>query len=186
MGSDPAITVEVTISDELRRLLSVLAGGTGQRSPEIVPEVVGQAVASDPVWTAAADWQEIRLRRDGQRPLTFRGLAVLTRSCLIRDPEGTAEQRLAIYLGQDGTLVASLIYEPPALASARPMHQCRPIEDSSDFELFLKGWHPEHSFETAFAADVHEQKNLAAGQIAARSAFNSLAAECLSKGLLHI
>jgi hypothetical protein len=191
MGSDPAITVEVTVSEELRRLLVALRGGKPLKDPATDPtaDLEPEPGGHEPVLRAksaeAPFWPEVKLRRDGQHPIIFRGLPVLTRSCKAQIPPGTAEQRLTVYLAEEELLYASLTFEPPQTACAHPSYRCQPIRDRSEFEAFLKAWHPELSFETVFATDAQQQQNLAAGQIAVRSAFNTMAADCLCKGVLH-
>jgi hypothetical protein len=177
--------VEVTVSEELRRLLAALLGGRrlDESTADPVPVVQEPAVQGNSSETPI--WPEVKLRRDGQRPLFFRGLPVLTRSCKAQILPGTAEQHLTVYLAEDDLLYASLVFEPPQTACAHPSHRCQPIRDRSEFEMFLNDWHPELSFETVFVTNAGQQQNLAAGQAAVRSAFNSMAADCLCKGVLH-
>jgi len=94
--------------------------------------------------------------------------------------------RLAVYLADDDLLYASLVFDPPEAACARPAHHCQPIHDIADFELFLNGWQPELCLDAIFASDVRHRQNLAASQTAVRSAFKSMAADCLCKGVLQL
>jgi hypothetical protein len=176
MGSDIAINVEVTISDELRRLLAESWGEAPEPEPIITPDPPIDAPS------IAADWQDILLRRDGQRPLAIRGLAIMTRRSLIEDPYGAAEQSLSLYLTEDRSVVAALAFEPAQTAPARPAHRCQTIRDQGDLEVFLKEWAPELCFEAPRDQTHHQYP--AAGLLAVRSAFNSMAADCLSKGML--
>lgn len=197
MGSDPVVTVEVTISEELRGLLAIMRGAKPPIDPLTDPDVDPQPdpLAKVPLTVEAAlveaappktaSWPEVMLRRDGQRPILFRGLPVLTRSCTAPLLPGTAEQRLTVYLAEGDLLYASLVFEPPEDACAHASHRCQPIRDRGEFEVFLKDWLPELSFETVFATGSPHQQNLAAGQVAVRAAFNSMAADCLCKGVLH-
>jgi hypothetical protein len=183
MGSDPAITVEVTISEELRGLLALMRD---MPAPVALPP--GQVVAPampDRLDASPVVWPEVRLRRDGQRPMLFRGLPVMSRLCTADLAAGTAEQRLTLYVAEGDLLYASLVFEPPETACARPSHRCQPIRDRDEFELFLKAWHPESHLETVFASGPQHQESLAAGQVAVRSSFITMAADCLSKGVLH-
>jgi len=185
MIAEPVITVEVTITDELRRLWALRVGGAGlsvrQADPAQMPaepELTPQA----PDLSAVVVWQQIVLRRDGERPLVFRGLPILTRRCVSDKVAGSGEQTLAFYLAEDRTIYASLIFEPPETTPARPAHQCQPIRDQSDLVSFVRGWYPEMSFEAGIAWECHQ--HLAAAKSAVRSAFNSMAADCLCKGVL--
>ena len=190
MGSDPAITVEVTVSEELTRLLARMRGDKPALPPAdeagLAPVVTAEPSPTvEPARPESSYWPEVTLRRDGQRPIIFRGLPVMSRSCTAQVPPGAAEQRLTVYLTAENQLYASLVFEPPQDACAYPSHRCQPIRDRSEFELFLKDWLPELSFETVFATGAQNQQNLAAGQAAVRSAFNSMAADCLCTGVLH-
>lgn len=194
MDSDRVVTVEVTVSEELRRLLARMRDDSSAMVPgSLVTSLVETAIAptaklasrSEPAKPDPSFWSEIILRRDGQRPIMFRGLPVLSRSCSARVAPGSAEQRLTVYLAEGDLLYASLVFEPPNDACAHPSHRCQPIRDKGEFELFLKDWRPELCFETVFASGAQNQQNLSAGQAAVRSAFNSMAADCLCTGVLH-
>lgn len=193
MGYDPVITVEITVSEELRGLVAIMRGAKPPIDPraDLQPDPVVEiplTVKTATVETATpktASWPEVMLRRDGQRPILFRGLPVFTRSCTAPLLTGTAEQRLTVYLAEGDLLYASLVFEPPADACAHPSHRCQPIHDPDEFEVFLKDWLPELSFESVYATGSPHQQYLAAGQVAVRAAFNSMAADCLCKGVLH-
>ena len=179
MGTEIAINVNVTISDELR---SLLAAGRGiVAEPDAIAPPL-PLVPAEPV-PAPVNWQDIILRRDGQRPLAFRGLPIVTRHCASDDLPGRAEQTLSLYVAEDRTVYAALAFQPPHTAPARPLHRCQIIRDQDEFEAFLNSWHPELCFEAARVPTLHQHP--AAGPLAVRSAFNSMAADCLCKGMLQ-
>ena len=178
MAGDPVINVDVMISDELRRLLAFGAGGA--RVSTVQPAATQAPQQPAPEVPDTVNWDQIVLRRDGQRPLVFRGLPVLTRNCI--SARGGGEQTLALYLADDRTVYASLTFAPPQTAPARPAHHCQSIQTQSEFVRFVNGWCPEMSFEAGAAPDSHQ--HLAADKSAVRSAFNAMAADCLSKGVV--
>ena len=180
MRSDIAINVEVTISGELRGLLAAAWGVVAER--DLIAQADPRSVPAGPL-QEPPDWQDITLRRDGQRPLVFRGLTIVIRHCISDDLPGRGEQTLSLYLAEDRTLYAALAFMPPPTAAARPAHRCQLIRDLGEFEAFLNSWHPEMCFETHRVPASHQHP--AAGPLAVRSAFNSMAADCLCKGVLQ-
>lgn len=188
MGSDPPITVEITVSEEFRRLLNIMRGETIPSVPLIDPvkELPGHGDgATQNASQFASPWPMVTLRCDGQRPVRFRGVPILRQTCLTPLGRGAAEQQLSVYLAEGDLLYASLIFQPTQDACAHPSHHCAPIRNLQDFKAFLRGWHPEHSLETVFFQGAQNQKDHAAGLVAVRSSFNSMAADCICKGVLH-
>lgn len=182
MVAEPVINVEVTVAEELRRLLAFGAGGVWCSDHAPSPAVSPQEPA--PSAPVSLDWPQIVLRRDGQRPLVFRGLPVMIRRCTPDTVVGAGDQTLAFYMAEDRTIYASLTFEPPETAPARPTYHCQKIRSQSDLASFVQGWFPEMSSGAGVAPN--SQQHLSAGKSAVRSALNFFAADCLSKGALQV
>ena len=182
MVPEPVINVEVTVSDELRHLLACGAGCKRVPVHALDPDVIPSQLEPDAL--LAMEWPHLVLRRDGQRPLVFRGLPFMTRRCTLDAAPWSGEHSLTFYLAEDKTLYASLTFEPPQTASARPTYHCQSILDQSDFARFVRQWFSEMSVGAGVAPDSHY--HLAAEEIAVRSEFNFFAADCLCKGVLQV
>ena len=167
----------VRISPELRRIRRGMPTAepgqdVGQanlsalsRPPE--PEV---AAAPDRPPTRFRFGTQIRLRRDGERPLVFEGapLARYDARCSLHRPEDpggfrsaaevgprsealpedvpAAEQTLELFLAADGRVVVQLrLLVTPELA-ARPIHRVCEIASTDDLRRFLSDHGPEDAF----------------------------------------
>lgn len=192
MGTDTQVNVDVTISDELRRLLR------GESPPADVappacrtdqPEMTKDHLEEPPepeVQPQTQVWRDIMLRRDGDRPLKFKGLRLFEWVGMPEGHRSYAQQTLTLYLGSDKTVYACLVLEPDADAPARPAHQCRPIEDVSAFEAFLNTWQPEACFEPVFGQNPQHLSRHMTIVSAVRSVYETMIAGCLSKRLLQV
>lgn len=175
MASDTKINVNVYISDALKDMFGCTLGPT-----EVSDAIVPVAPASDLV-----DWQALCIRRDGHRPVSFIGLQLLDRRCVDDGMIGQTEQSLTFYLAEDGTIYAGLAFEPSDTCAAWPAYRCQAIHGLGDLAHFLREWRPELCFEKAHQTEKMPSLNLLAGPLAARAAFNSMAAECLTLAVLQ-
>ena len=131
---DQTLDIEVTISQELRDLLT---GRMRSEAPEITRPVTVVPEAIVPV--SEPGWQKIRLRRDGQRPLQFDGLPVVRFSGPLTLGEWDCEQDVALYLDRHGDAYLALALHMPETAPVRPVHQTRRM-DPANAESWLRDW----------------------------------------------
>jgi len=180
MASDIAINVEVRISDELKSLFG-FATDQGQTSQgQVSDDMPPVAQALEPPC-----WQSFCIRRDGQLPLVFLGLPLLERRCVVDAAAFRTEQMLTLYLSEDGTVYAGLAFEPSETCPARPSYRCQAIHEPADLAHLLREWRPEQWFETAHRNGKRTQHDPWAGLLAARSAFDCIAADCFNPAILQ-
>jgi hypothetical protein len=175
MASDIQIDVTVHISDALKDMFGY------RTDPVTVPDAIPAPRGAQ----RTADWQLVSLRRDGQRPLVFVGLPLLDRRCVTDSPAPRCEQALTFYMAQDGTLYARLAFEPSESCPAWPSYRGEPIHDPGDLAALLRKWQPEQCFDKALYDTDTPLTQGSAGPVAARSAFNSMAADCLTLAVLQ-
>ncbi|MDX8355838.1 hypothetical protein [Cognatiyoonia sp. IB215182] len=120
MSRSTDIDVSVTIAPELRSILAArhnVTEGSGY-----FLQSVSQRPGSDERSKKSnlPEWKQIRLRRDGARPITFLGVEVL----IFRGPISISglkcEQEITLYLNQDGHFFVALRLSTLSNSSFRP------------------------------------------------------------------
>jgi hypothetical protein len=166
---------EAQVSAELARLVrSARHNGQNAPPPSSDPDHEGEAFGTrdemDPGGAPAAGragsgppfrkdsaraagrlgWPAVKLRRDGARPLVFRGLLVASRSDTfsVEDPNGRVpiKRILSVYTTDAGDLAAHVACHPPEDAPARPVHRALLLDDDAAVEALLRSARPEACF----------------------------------------
>jgi hypothetical protein len=171
MGAELAIDIDVQISDELRELMRLRRGA---------PKPAPAPARTRPL----PEWQTLALRQDGARPLVFRGLPLFEIRHSVGDLPGQAELGLALYLSEGEGLLVSLTVLPPETLAARPIHRAAHLTDGDAFARLLRDFAPETCLETGLVTDEDGRALHASARRAIRAAFTSMAADCLTKGIL--
>lgn len=170
MASQIKINVDVFVSDALKEMFG------HQPAPVRLSDVdVAPGPSPGPM-----TWQHLCLRRDGDRPLTFEGAALLERTCTGVSTNERSQQSLTLYLAADGTVYAGFAFEPGEACPAWPSYRCAPIRSPTDLAQLVNDWCPEACFIPA-SSPVQRSP----GPSAARSAFNAMAADCLTLAVLQ-
>lgn len=133
------IDVQMMITQELRDLL-------GADKNVVAPPVKPCEVLSGPfeVGTSEGDTGDkppsVKLRRDGQRPLTVIGHLLFETCGSWSLGEGQLEQKLSIYLAVPKSVVLGLQLTPGAYSPFRPSHWAVEITDQRSFNRTLDQW----------------------------------------------
>jgi len=179
MGAELAIDIEVMISDELRDLMRQRRGGF--KPVEAPVPVVHLPAAPSP---QLPERHIFALRQDGARPLTFHGLPLFEIRTQVHDLPGTADLHLALFLSEGERVHVGLSIHPPEASGARPIFRAASLTDGESFAQLLRDFAPETCLETALTADPGARATHATARRAIRAAFTSMAAACLTKGML--
>lgn len=175
MASDIKIDVTVHVSEMLKAMFGCCN----------VPEEQPVSPKNEATPDVLADWQTLLLRQDGERPMSFVGMALLQRHCVLEDIPGRIVQTLTIYLAQDRTVIASLTLVPSETCAAWPSFRCQAINSPVDLARFLEAWQPEQCFWQSTSTKASSNSPLVVGPDTARSTFNSMTADCLSPAVLQ-
>lgn len=138
---------EVTISEELRGLFWGVATASHAREPSKTHRGSGpqrEATVSE------GPWHPISLRRDGRRPLRFKGALLVERiDCSeagIQEGADPSSRKLSIFLTEHAQLVVQLSFEPSEELAARPIYRVAALEAPCDLGSFLGRTGPETCF----------------------------------------
>ena len=170
MAHQIEVNVDVYVSDTLKAMFG--------HKPTSNPLSEGPAPLSRA--RSPVTWQDLCLRRDGDRPIMFEGAALLEWTCTGVSAEGRSQQSLTLYLAVDGTVYAGLVFEPGEACPAWPSYRCTPIRSPTDLTQLVHDWSPEACFTPAASPGQRGP-----GPAAARSAFNAMAADCLTFAVLQ-
>lgn len=141
---------EATVSCELRRLIS-FSGRSGSVGCDTVAEAAPPPASADEQEhhvckaPAPARWPEVVLRRDGGRPIRFRGLQVYMARSTSPSP-AVGMGTLSLFAAEDGHVIAHLVYVPPETAPARPVYRVARITDATHLRSFVNANGPETCF----------------------------------------
>lgn len=127
---------EVTISDDLKAILR----------PDTSVEEATLPTQSAPIEEVSEDvhgHRSVKLRRDGARPVWFKGTQVLKLEVDEREL-GQGRQVLTVYSQQNGQIVAQVVVEPPEDLPARPVYSVSPIASAGDLRALIDHGTPEN------------------------------------------
>lgn len=128
--------ISVMISEELRALWR--QRGAQLKPAASAPEDTPAYVEAEPSPVAAQS--QIRLRRDGERPLVFQGALVWQSEVQVPTAQPALSYRHALYLAQDGSVLVASSVEPAGLDAFRPSFQCSVIADAAHWRDWLETW----------------------------------------------
>lgn len=155
------ITVDVKISQELRDLLSdrsrreapdASAGPLAPAVPAAEPDVAAPDAAApdtgsrqrpdkaNPPAPQAVPLVPVVLRRDGDRPLRFRGACLLAFDGPLTLGDCLCAQRVQLFQDAAGGLVLALSLTPSEDAPARPIHRCYELMEGVGLGPVLASW----------------------------------------------
>ena len=183
------IRYEVTVTDELRRLRTLVRTGAGPSIPDTVStetpgepacqdqagnEVAVETVEEIPreehsgaseassgparpvdgngvslrpdIWEPRRErgpFRGISLRRDGRRPLRFRGTCIVSFDAgNTKASKAGGSSRIALYLTDARNVVAQVTIEPPEGWPIGSVNRAGPVADAEDFARFLRSSAP--------------------------------------------
>jgi len=145
MDAPAAPTLEARISPELRQLLADLRLQRSWMATGRAAEPGDRGLGGDrqdPLSDDMAPWGQLTLRRDGARPVRFRGALVLE----VRSGHAAAQWYLRLFATENGEAVAQLAYLPPETLPARPVFRIAQIDSADALHRFITDTGPEQCF----------------------------------------
>ena len=123
---------------------------------------------------SAPPFAPVRLRRDGARPLTFRGAPLLRRD----QPAGRGGMRFhfALYLAEDGGVVANAAARPENPDAAAEVHLARRLTEADGLDGLLDAFEPERALPVPAAAPPDRAERFADARFAIRQDFEAFSA----------
>lgn len=131
-----SINIDVTITQELRDLY------LNSHLMPVVEESLAEAhvqQAPAPPEQAHPDWTPVKLRRDGERPLQFSGLEIVSFSGPLTYGDWDCDQHVSLFLSENKTLYLALALRLPENASSRSLHCCLELAYNPG-PRFLDSW----------------------------------------------
>ncbi len=123
------------ITQELRDLLA-----EGKVPPVAPAPPTAKRVTDGAPLKVNASAPPIRLRRDGQRPLTFGGHLLFQSIGTWSHYSACHEHCMSFYLSDQQTLVVALMLSPEPKTEQRPVYWAMLVEDLQCFERILDRW----------------------------------------------
>lgn len=176
MSQADAISVEVTISDELRHLLAVGRAPSAPPPPaQPEPEPVRVQSDGDVSEVVANPSKRIRLRQDGAKPVCFQGTQIFCIEGHWPENAQAFAHEFALFADTAGGLHAAVSLNPDEQQGIRPSYRHLMLESGLQLRFWLGLWIQE--IVGPALAQQTPYRRLAPDKVLA--AFHSLTDQCL-------
>lgn len=132
----PAVTVEVTISPELRHLRAARARVPSPSLPEPARDQTDVREGLPPSMPSS----RIALRRDGAKPVHLRGMPVFDVKDRWPDDTPGFVHQFTLFLDDTGGFHVAARLDPDEGQRLRPSYRCVPLENGLELQIWLERW----------------------------------------------
>lgn len=106
------VDIRIAVSPEMRELVARRKedGINGALSRDEETNLISKSMNAGT--SSTITWQEVKLQRDGQRPIMFHGVEIITLFNVISVPHSLFEQEAKLYLSSEDSIYISLYLSP--------------------------------------------------------------------------